>query len=732
MAKLVVPALPLPSDGMCMDNAQHVLRDTFCFYSQDFLFDVPGRVRTRGAVTPPPTAPSLPTTGNKAIGITSMTASDGTNRMLIVYRSGSTIQFKVLNASTGTGLCDLDIAAIHGIGDLATNQWFVDVKPALGGGRLISITPGSSWSTTTNKPTVYYWRGAAKNSYSTGTVSVTQGSKTVTGSGTTWTSNVEPGMFLYVSGAGSIRNYVGVVQKIDSNTSITLEEGAAIPTVAGASYQLHSFRTLLPVDKPWITEGLATSSTGSATVTGGNTKWRDQSVTTSHSMFRSSDMAFVGTVATVNSNISITLAANAAVALDGEEYVLIPTGVVPGSDIPVYHAFWRGYQFLANWNSGRSTSGYRAPISGASDTVSSALVFIRGPRFIDEGDPSQDGSFIPLQPSAATDNAIRGLAPTQNALLAFFGHETHVIQGTSPDDFSTRLLYSDGVLSSQSIVPYKDGVVWAGNDSVYYYDGITVNDLLAGRVRNYYRTLRSMMLDDTEFPPTYYGFIQDDHYVLNFHQVNANDTNAVPLWRNGSPTSTPGGRVQLVINLNTGAVGTFSNVYHLGAASDGNNDQWILFNKDGTDYLGIAVASAKTVFNKEEPPSVNGDLINTVETNNTFGPLIYLETKMYDMGNPELKKLFRQAQFWLETPSVNNRLNIDVFGGVWRGATSLNTPVVNVPIETIGTYTVSNQRKKFLIRDTHIALRFYASAATPGSILFAWAFGFKPMRPGRV
>lgn len=69
--------------------------------------------------------------------------------------------------------------------------------------------------------------------YSTGTVSLTLGSKVVTGAGTAWLANVDAGMLLRVGGAGSY----AVVASVDSNTQITLMQPAG-GTVAGVAYTL--------------------------------------------------------------------------------------------------------------------------------------------------------------------------------------------------------------------------------------------------------------------------------------------------------------------------------------------------------------------------------------------------------------------------------------------------------------------------------------------------------------
>lgn len=79
------------------------------------------------------------------------------------------------------------------------------------------------------------YAGSRKSAdYSVGTVSTVNGSKTVTGSGTLWSANVDAGMLLRVGGAG--RYYV--VASVDSNTQITLRDTYQGATAGAQAYAL--------------------------------------------------------------------------------------------------------------------------------------------------------------------------------------------------------------------------------------------------------------------------------------------------------------------------------------------------------------------------------------------------------------------------------------------------------------------------------------------------------------
>lgn len=75
--------------------------------------------------------------------------------------------------------------------------------------------------------------------YTTGTISVTNGSKTVTGSGTSWLANVDAGMLIGaigVSSAAALGGALGVVASVDSDTQITLRDNWAGTTQSGHTY----------------------------------------------------------------------------------------------------------------------------------------------------------------------------------------------------------------------------------------------------------------------------------------------------------------------------------------------------------------------------------------------------------------------------------------------------------------------------------------------------------------
>lgn len=90
----------------------------------------------------------------------------------------------------------------------------------------------------------YIWGGSLKAApYTTGTISVTQGSKTVTGSGTTWNTLVDAGMLMQI---GNGRVYV--IESIDSTTQVTLRDAYEGSTAAGQAYSFHNIYKITTAD----------------------------------------------------------------------------------------------------------------------------------------------------------------------------------------------------------------------------------------------------------------------------------------------------------------------------------------------------------------------------------------------------------------------------------------------------------------------------------------------------
>lgn len=101
-----------------------------------------------------------------------------------------------------------------------------------------AVFPGRHTGVTVAHVLIY--GGSLKTAaYSTGTVSVSLASQTVTGVGTAWLANVDAGMIFAPSGS----DYFGVVKSVDSDTVLQLRTGWDGLTTAGNTYTLKPVST---------------------------------------------------------------------------------------------------------------------------------------------------------------------------------------------------------------------------------------------------------------------------------------------------------------------------------------------------------------------------------------------------------------------------------------------------------------------------------------------------------
>jgi hypothetical protein len=147
------------------------------------------------------------------------------------------------NAAAGTGLRFLWDGFLVGgqrtVFASAAKFWVLDVDDAtpidLAGGGLANPTRAVVVGGVLFIGGGTLYAGSRKAAdYSTGTVAVTNASKVVTGTGTTWTTNVDVGMLLRVNATGAYY----AVASVDSNTQVTLVDTYQGPTASGQGYAL--------------------------------------------------------------------------------------------------------------------------------------------------------------------------------------------------------------------------------------------------------------------------------------------------------------------------------------------------------------------------------------------------------------------------------------------------------------------------------------------------------------
>lgn len=625
MAGVIAQTFPPAPGGMNVALSGQEIDDTEAQYLQDILLDVPGIARRRGPIQKP--------TGWATIGL------PATGLAIAIDPSGSD-KYAALTGDTSNGYLSAwssDKSSITNLSwphalptepDVSSARRYRmhQAAPAVGGGTWVSTASDYS-STTTPLHALGLWYGAAKADYSTGTISFTRGSTAVTGSGTTWSTNVEPGMFLFANtddaGAGTFTStLIGVVLSVNSNTSITLESASPYSGSAGRSYSLTSIRGFIPK----VNKGRITCATDSTTVSGGSTKFSSQGLATgTWNLYRASDFTWIGKVASVQSNISLTLAANAAIALADENYIAIrgdwatadKSVDITGSTNKVgwLTAIYAERQWYMN-NGASFDKTYRLWYA---DTADKEAVDLSG-----------DGDWIPISSTSDIPEPGRALVPTYNALLAMKESETFAVYGTSPSSFSAKKLADDGCLSTMSCQSYGGGAIWAGRQGIYFYDGVSVQNLTDGKLGDVWKN-SVFSVDPLRY--RMWSMVANDHYILHIEDLDP--TISVV---KGNTSSTPNYWV-IAINMESKAFSMMTTLRLRGAVTlPASAGRGVLYIVNGT-VSGDAtrrghICDANALFDQEG--------VDEVTVEGSAGPDFYFASKKFNAGNDVQLKRFKQ------------------------------------------------------------------------------------------
>jgi hypothetical protein len=205
--------------GMVRSVARHLIPSNGCYDLLEFLLDDDGSAYERGGSVYKSAAHAQFLTGLRNLWDVRVTAGQRT-----VFTGDSGVGTL---ASNDTSVVVLSNTGIPG-----------PVGAAVLGGALF-IGGG-----------VVYGGSRKAADYSTGTVSVTQGSASVTGSGTSWSANVDAGMLLSVAGGE-----VYVVQSVGGNTALTLDRPYLGATAAAQAYTLKRLGTAAVVAPVYVAGG---------------------------------------------------------------------------------------------------------------------------------------------------------------------------------------------------------------------------------------------------------------------------------------------------------------------------------------------------------------------------------------------------------------------------------------------------------------------------------------------
>lgn len=718
--------------GMNLALPAQELDDTEARYLQDILVDYPGISRRRGPVRKVTGIATIP---NMGTGLVMTLNPLGVDKYGVLNGDNANGYFSVLTDDLTAVAANLAWPHPLPTNPTVAGQAYriVDAKPGLNGGLMIGVS--SAYDSNSPNQGIAYWKGANKANYS-GTIKVARGSANVTlPSGAN--ANVAPGHWVFAdTDEGYTQTLLGYVKSVNSDTSITL--GAPSPYHVGqspATFKAATFQALRGIT-PKVVAGRITVDTTSTQVTGGRTKFISQGLGTgTWQIYRASDMSYVGKVASVASEFSLTLTANAAVSMSSEAYVALRADADYGipntanaNKVGFLNATYAGRQWYAN-NGAQTEKLVRLWYSDTSD-----------PEALDLS--TFDGDWDDVTSSSTVDEPIRAIAPANSGLLVFKENETFIVVGNSPSTFAPKKLEDDGALSGMSVQQFGGGVIWAGREGIHFFDGVQVVNLTAAKLGDYWKnTIRT-------FDPTKYrmwSMIDRDHYMLFIENISP--TVAVVK----GTTSIAPTRYTVAINMATRAITILTNVNIRGSVAlpaSAGKAMWYLVNGkvagDSSDHAFIAEGEA--LFNEEGVDPITCD-------SGTAGPDFFFESKKFAAGDSTRLKKFKLLilHYLVQGGSikVDTVIGLNNIGQTLTG----NFPPSVYTWDTLRTSVATwdalkaqfatwndviqgvfvPKRVKFQKGSQHMSFRLYQSVSTISRLRIGpYAIGYKLKRPGRV
>lgn len=640
--------LPACPEGMNQQVTPWEIPDSQARWLEDFLLHRENEMTRRGPVKPKTGWPTSMT--EKGIGLVATDDPSYQWKLACLHGTASTSKMSILNSSY-SAVTEIEWATGESVYFDPSKRYKVATSGHLRGGAIIGV---QNFQGQKGQTSVAHWGGAAKDTYTTGTVTVAQDSTDVTMTTGTVSSDMV-GMFLFAvidlaTGAG--KNYIGQVASVNTGTNhLTLVDGA-LHAVTGRNYKLRSIR---PLERR-VAKGTVTINKDGSTpkiVNGALTKFKrqmnDGSATDKWVMFRADDMKLIGVVDTIASDIQLTLVSNSLLNCNKDEYVAINVkgdrtlSLADHNDFGWISASYAGRQWYAN-----------NPYSNKSQPFSASRVWFSDIFDPEALDHTADGDHILIPSTKPPIRPITAMIGLPSCLAVFKENELYAIYGTDETNFSLkRVDVDDGALSPMVLQTYQDGVIFAGSHGIWFFDGQQCFDLTEDRITDWYEKAMegarartygawSMLYKDTYFlysdkatPPT--GPDRTD-----------NTTNA----ENGTVAD----HLALAIRLDRRAFTTLTNFSFQGSVRSPNEET------QGTIYLanklddsaltltGARFCSASDLFYSDGVDTITTDL--AVPVANQLGPNAFWESKRYDIGQPELKKRFKQLQMQYRLDSV--------------------------------------------------------------------------------
>lgn len=472
---LIGENFPPPTGGMVQSLEPHIIAPNECAVAVDQVFHVPGELRSRGLFW-------ADWNYNRSVGPAKVIVSSSfralsPSGLVVKGGMGTNTKYLAINQDTitvadtwGSLSPPTDIGA-HLAGITELYAWSAETTP-----QGVTLISGAPFKPDLHTPLTYMWAGSTRTAPGavTGTVTYSTTSVSVTGVGTSFTTDTPAGTFLE---SGS--NFIGIVKSVESNTALTLWDvpyngvGGALATNAYALYTV----------RPRWSGGTITTRTTQTVAIGNGTRFAAFPTSTADqvavfarnpNLNNTPTSTFLGFTqydpATDNPlNFSFRTVGSATT-----------TTALANTD----GAYWFGYR-----RSGTDTSGtdplYKSHVTQyanmyfytaqALNTINEHRLYFSSKQHFADVDMSSSGSWINIPASRA--NPVVRIVGGRNCLMIFLRNDIYCLTGTSPENFVLSRVSGEVLLGPNAVCKLDNGVAWASVNGIFFFDGSAVKNL---------------------------------------------------------------------------------------------------------------------------------------------------------------------------------------------------------------------------------------------------------------
>ena len=389
-----------------------------------------------------------------------------------------------------------------------------------------------------------------------------------------------------------------------------------------------------------------------------------------------------------------------------------------------------GYNFLGNreGNSGVYTKRDFLAFSALEDSLS----WEQSERKKSITTWAETGGYV--QVPTGDDSNITALSSIDDKLLIFKRDSILAMQVVAdPLQWSVKRVAELGTLDHRSIGRWKDGIVFANQTGVWYFNGYDMVSLSDDIQDDYEQALRSGSTGNEYYSNDWrlVGEVYGDYYFLFIRDGDEDCGEHI---------------VSFMCYLPNKAWTTLSNAEFM-EISKANRAGTALYayrsTRTGVNNPGQMVR-LDAMFDK--PPGynksgnmnpINKPVRRVIDQGVTDAPKLKIKTRFRDMGAPNIRKTVREilVNYLLKTTNDNNnrKLSVKLQKGT-QGQDYADYPESNSDINTLEKTSYFNQnRLPMVARDTSFSVEIEESGAGTADevAINSIQLGYKPMRPSR-